>query len=80
MDVTATESAFMPSMLLRVLWPVASAVPAAAESVTSEEAEWVRAIEATGNVSIVRVESLPSTSLLYIWALRTWLKPMPSPM
>ena len=57
-DVTATVSGFMPSMLFFVLWPVASAVPAAAESVTSDDAEWVVANDATGNCIMVSGRSL----------------------
>ena len=80
MEVTATVSAFIPSILLRVLEPVASAVPAAAESVTSEEAEWVRIADATGNDSIVREAESPRTRVLYRSALTTWWNPIPSPI
>ena len=38
-DTTGTESEVIPIMPLRVLTPVASAVPAAVESVMSFEAE-----------------------------------------
>ncbi len=60
-EVSAVESGAMPSMPLVVFVPVASAVPAAAESVTGDEAEWVVHCEATGNCIIVMGVSLPAT-------------------
>ena len=55
-EVTATVSAFIPTIPLFVLVPQARAVPAAAESVTGEFVEYVIANDATGNC-IIRILS-----------------------
>ena len=48
-------------MLLVVFMPVARAVPAAAESVTGDDAECVVHCDATGNCIIISGVSLPAT-------------------
>ena len=70
----------MPSMPLRVLCPVASAVPAAAESVTGDDAEYVSAIDATGICITSSFAPSPSVALRNPWAADTAPIPMPSPI
>ena len=63
-----------------VLWPVARAVPAAAESVTGDEAEYVVMAEATGSMVMVILSGPPFMARLKAIVDERTPKPMPSPM
>ena len=56
----------MPSIPFFVLLPQASAVPAAAESVTGDEAEYVYASDVTGNDVITKGRALFCTIRTYV--------------
>ena len=70
----------MPSMLFLVFTPAARAVPAAAESVTGDDADHVVHMAFTGKRIISNSVSLPRVIRLYVSAAITCPGPMPSPM
>lgn len=79
-DGMAVVSGVTPSIPLLVFVPVESAVPAAAESVTGDDALYVKHMLATGNRNIVSGVSEPRTWRLYISAATAGPMPIPSPM
>ena len=80
--ILVSKSFFIPNVPFLVLLPVASAVPAAAESVTPLVAENVVATVAKGNCvkSSGVIPISPFSSERYISVPNTWLTPIPSPM